>query len=141
MTLLPVALALFYRRRGDVLEVWTQIREDDGVFHGLLEFPGGGIEPGEMPMDAAVREVQEEVGISVNPLDGKFLGIYPRETSTKTILLYVHIFEDQDALKEKGEWLRIEKPDLSQVYEGKIPFPNHRIIDDLYKSLYSGGHE
>lgn len=38
-------------------------RIDDGSTHWLT--PGGGVEPGETPREAAVREVVEETGIAV----------------------------------------------------------------------------
>jgi 8-oxo-dGTP diphosphatase len=136
--LLPVALALFYRTpEPEILEVWTQIREDDGIYHGYLEFPGGGIEAQESPLMAVVREVQEEVGITIDPAMGKLMGIYSNSLSGKTVLLNVFLFPDQEALSGKGEWLRIDRKNLSSLYSGKIPGPNHQMIDDLYHSLYS----
>ncbi len=36
-------------------------------FPGLWDLPGGGREPGESPADCAVREVEEEFGISLAP--------------------------------------------------------------------------
>lgn len=138
MKLLPVALALFYRTLpNNILEVWTQVREDDGIYHGLLEFPGGKIEENETPLAAAVREVREEVGIEIDPLKGKFMGIYTNPLPEKTVLLNVFLFPDLDLLNGKGKWLAITENELSHPYTGLIPGPNHQIIDDLYRSLYS----
>lgn len=139
MKLLPVALALFFReKRADgVLEVWTQVREDDGPYHGLLEFPGGKIEEFETPLEGAVREVLEEVGIEINPSEGKLMGIYTNPLPNKMVLLNVFLFPDRPTLIGKGRWLEINK-ELSRPYKGLIPPPNHQIIDDLYHSLYDG---
>jgi 8-oxo-dGTP diphosphatase len=137
MKLVPVALTLFYEMQGETLKVWVQTRVDDGPYRGLLEFPGGGIEAGETPLQAAVREVEEEVGIVIRPEDGKFMGTYHNEFSTKSILLYVFLFPHSPALKDKGQWLTVTQPELSSSFKGLIPPPNHKIIDDLFLALLS----
>ncbi|MES2528623.1 MAG: NUDIX domain-containing protein [Bdellovibrionota bacterium] len=137
MKLIPVSLALFYRQPAhEILEVWVQTRTDDGIYHGLLEFPGGGIEQGETPLVAAVREVMEEVGINIKAEDSQFMGIYRRTLPEKAILLYLHLFPEYPGLEGKGQWLKITREKLSSPYEGKIPGPNHLMIDDLYRYLY-----
>jgi mutator protein MutT len=37
------------------------------AFGGMWAFPGGALEPGETPRDAAAREVHEETGVTVSP--------------------------------------------------------------------------
>lgn len=134
MKLIPVALALFHRKLpNNELEVWVQERTDDGPYHGLLEFPGGGIEKGESPFEACVREVQEEVGIDISSETEHFMGIYRNEHPGRVILLYVFLFGDVKVLKGKGEWLRLGRISDSENYRDKIPGPNHRIIEDLFR--------
>jgi A/G-specific adenine glycosylase len=49
-------------RRGRVL---IDRRPAEGLLGGLWEFPGGKVEPGETPAEAAGREIREETGIEV----------------------------------------------------------------------------
>jgi len=52
--------------------------------------PGGVIDPGESPHEAAVREVEEEVGLSISPDALSFVAIAQREASG--FLTYQFIF-------------------------------------------------
>ena len=54
-----VATLLFDRRGGRALLV----RKKRGLGAGKINAPGGRLEPGEAPRDAAVREVREELGV------------------------------------------------------------------------------
>jgi 8-oxo-dGTP pyrophosphatase MutT (NUDIX family) len=50
----PEGAALVYTRRAATLRRHA----------GEISFPGGGVEPGERPLDAALRETEEEVGLA-----------------------------------------------------------------------------
>ncbi|KAI8471039.1 MAG: NUDIX hydrolase domain-like protein [Monoraphidium minutum] len=61
---LVVAVALMEGRR-----VLLAQRPPGRAMAGLWEFPGGKIDPGEVPEAALVRELREELGIEVAPED------------------------------------------------------------------------
>lgn len=58
-----VAVAVVFRRTAGRVELLAARRHAEAVRGGLWEFPGGKIEPGEGAADAALREVEEEVGL------------------------------------------------------------------------------
>lgn len=63
IALFPVVAAALVDRDGRVL---LQQRPPGGAMAGLWEFPGGKIEPGETPEQALIRELHEEIGITVH---------------------------------------------------------------------------
>lgn len=74
--------------------VLLQRRAFGGVHGGLWEFPGGKVDPGETLELALVREIEEELGIAVDPLDLEPLGFASGQTEGESpsrplvILLY-----------------------------------------------------
>jgi len=62
-TLFPVVAAALVDEHGRVL---LQQRPAGKALAGLWEFPGGKLEPGESPEEALVRELHEELAITVD---------------------------------------------------------------------------
>ncbi|MEC7988258.1 MAG: 8-oxo-dGTP diphosphatase [Myxococcota bacterium] len=58
---IDVATLLFVMREDKML----LIQKKRGLGKGKINAPGGKLEPGETPKEAALREIREEVGISV----------------------------------------------------------------------------
>ncbi len=72
-----VVFSVFIRSESGVLllrrrQVYSEFRDstnafDSNVGYHFWELPGGGIEPGESPAGAAIRETKEETGIAIEP--------------------------------------------------------------------------
>lgn len=63
-------------------------RSHTGYGDGLYMFPGGHVEEGEMPLAAAVRELKEELGITVQPDNLTFLHV---QTTLNHTVFFWHV--------------------------------------------------
>lgn len=86
MPLIVVAAALIETNR----TILIQKRPDGGALAGLWEFPGGKREAGESSRAALIRELDEELGIAVDPDDLMPCGfvVEPRERDELILLLF-----------------------------------------------------
>jgi 8-oxo-dGTP diphosphatase len=93
---------LRFPRRGTSCAVLTKDRkillqqrgEDWRTFPGCLSTFGGGLEEGEAPMDALVREMKEELGAKVKPADVVRFGAITEAITDHTELVYVYFWSD-----------------------------------------------
>jgi len=60
-------------------------RRATGFFDGLFSLPGGHVEPGERVVDAACRELREEVGVTVERAALRWQGVAHRLSDTNRI--------------------------------------------------------
>ncbi len=67
------------RRRGVFIAVWHdgRVLAIRNSYRHWLALPAGGIQRGETPLDAALRELREEVGIAATPEDLRFVREIP----------------------------------------------------------------
>jgi len=87
MDLLPVVAVALTDAQGRVL---IAQRPFDKEHAGLWEFPGGKIEPGESPEAALVRELREELGVTVVPEHLEPLTFSSAGRGTRHLLLLLY---------------------------------------------------
>ncbi len=61
--------------------------------------PGGRVEPDELPVDAAVREMHEECGVDLSGNTLEFNGVYSSANSTYLVHLYSCILDTKPDIK------------------------------------------
>ena len=94
---------------------------------GYWEFPGGKVEPGETPAEAAVRECREEAGLNV-----RALGEYARvEHAYAHGTVDLHFYEcvpisSHDQLSPPYQWA-----DLAAIALLRFPAANESVVQRL----------
>ena len=92
---LQVSVAIITDMSGRLLV--TQ-RPHDISYGGFWELPGGKIEPNETPAEALLREIHEEVGLTVTAADliKKVTHVYPEK------IICLHVFQVKHYIGEAG---------------------------------------
>lgn len=88
--ILPVVAVALLRDDGHIL---MQRRPDGKQHGGLWEFPGGKIDPGEGPVEAALREMEEELGVGLEAhalMPVSFAQSEPQREGRRRVLLLLY---------------------------------------------------
>ncbi len=91
-----VALALFHPVRKRYLIVRRNAQQNSGA--GQWEFPGGKIEANESQTQALVRETLEELGLTVNEADLKF--IHNNQYQYPQRIVEIHLYRYDKAIDD-----------------------------------------
>ncbi len=90
------------------------VRYDNPEMLGFLDFPGGKIEPSETALDACIREVKEETGLSVTATDLHYVGRVINQTPNLIYDLQTYVTHNISGTPHNSEgntalWLSLDE--------------------------------
>lgn len=133
-------------RRAAVAAILTGRREllfmrraeyEGDPWSGHLSFPGGRVEPGETPLEAAIRETEEELGLALSEeqLLGELDELRTRgDLPTLVIRPYVFFVEEVGPLDTNEEVAAVHRLSLQALLDGKgrgtmrHPWRGHELV-------------
>ena len=117
-------------------EVLLLKRGDDVHCPNAWSFPGGKLEQDELPLQAAIRELKEEVGIKGKLWRHVGKHIHTYDDRTLSFLLFFCRFDgDISVLNPEGELIWCP---LDSIHDMQMPEANAKLIEILLESYHEG---
>ncbi len=133
MKVVPVSIVIPIR---ESKEVWLQKRLTKDFLHGSLEFPGGKVEANETPLEAAGRELKEEVGVELDLNELSLFDITTHHYDKKSVKIYVFLLSAHSEKFGNEGWFQLSQNWREELID-KVPAANHGILDKLHAILSS----
>ena len=125
---IQVAVGVIWDCQGQVLIAWRDPKQDQG---GCWEFPGGKVEAGETVSSALIRELCEEVGLSVRPEQIQPWMTITHDYGQKIVELAVCHVLDVQAQAQGLEGQEVRWASVETVKTLTFPKANQRILAQL----------
>jgi len=130
MQTVHVAVAVIMNDKKEVLLALRAMEQHQG---GLWEFPGGKVEKGESVFEALIREVREELNVSI--VDAEPFTTVSHDYSDKTVLLDVWYVNDYLGTPQGHEGQKIRWCAIDDLRHEEFPAANVPIISAIHASL------
>lgn len=134
----PASVLLPLKKTGQGLSVFLQKRSPDQKLPNYFGFWGGGIEGGETPEQGLVREVQEELGVTLDMSTVQFFCRYEFFRGIKNVYIFYPTEDWEKSVVvgegEYGQWFSID-----EAFERHdIIFQDKLVLNDLQRVLLGG---
>jgi len=134
-----IALAILVSEiTGHGCKLWMQKREEAGPLSGMLEFPGGKIENGETPLQAALREADEESHGLLIDLQGRktiSLGSFAYDYDDRSVELFAVVFMADGVHEEHPHWHYWSFSSWKEKYGEHLLAANFQVLEELFKRI------
>ena len=128
--LVHVAVAVIVNTNKEVLLALRQSHQHQG---NLWEFPGGKVESGELVYDALVREIDEEIGLTID--SAQELVKINHDYGDKAVLLDVWLVNEFSGQAQGREGQELRWCAVSNLIEDDFPAANVAIIHAIKSEL------
>nr|WP_255723322.1 NUDIX domain-containing protein [Sporosarcina sp. ACRSL] len=117
-------------------EVLLAKRHPDKHYPNMWECPGGSALAGESSLDAALREVREEIGINLPSDKGKLIKSDRRKNDFRDVWLFHHDFSIEETVLQPEEVIDAK---WVSILELKSMFNDGLVVPTLgyYKSFFT----
>ena len=120
---------------GEPAIIFTLRSNSVGTHKGQVSFPGGHLEEHESPIDAALRETNEELGLEIESLEGlAWCQTIPAITGTAVTPVIGHVGIDFD--HDHDSQLKVNKEEVDRVFFRTI---NELMLDRTTETLSRDG--